>query len=163
MARASLRSMPTASGRILERLLTWWCGVLAESHRPGLQIRMAQEFIYELGWAADTSPVVVPQRRHQPRAVGGEQQIWQNALPEKPGVITAPGGGLLRPRLDQHVMPSRIQGHHRRIGEDDVSGTGVEIPEPPRLACRLPAQHLKHGPVMLGLFFTSVRQHDRGV
>src|SRR6266576_3171512 len=106
--------MPTAS----EHLVTWWCGVLVEGHRPGLQIRVVQESAYEPGWSADAGPIVVPQRRHQPGAVGGEHQVGQGTLPERPGAVLAPSGGLLWPRLDQHVMPIRIQDHLRRIGED---------------------------------------------
>jgi hypothetical protein len=36
---------------------------------------------------------------------------------------------LLRPCLYQHVMPSGIQGHHRRTGEDNVICACVEIPQ----------------------------------
>lgn len=35
-----------------------------------------------------------------------------SAFPERSEVASAPGGSLFRPRLDQHVMPSGIQGHH---------------------------------------------------
>ena len=52
------RPKPIAS----ERLMTWWCGVLAEDHGPGLQIRVVQESAYEPGWSADAGPIVVPQR-----------------------------------------------------------------------------------------------------
>src|SRR6266516_5676697 len=118
-------------------LVTWWCGVLAEDHPPRLQTRVTYESVHQLGRGADASPVVVPQSRHQPRAVGREHQVGQGTLPERPIAVLAPGGGLLWPRLYQHVMPSRIQGHHWRIGEDNVIGAGVEIPQPPRLASRV--------------------------
>jgi hypothetical protein len=52
------RPRPIAS----ERLVTWGCGVLAEGHGPGLQIRVVQESAYEPGWSADAGPIVVPQR-----------------------------------------------------------------------------------------------------
>src|SRR5262249_34508682 len=115
-----------------ERLVTWWFGVLAEGHRPRLQIRTVQESVHEPYRSADAGPVVVPQRRNQPRAIGGKHQVGQDTLPERSGVVRAPDSGLLRPGLDQHVMPSRIQGHHWRIREHNVIGTGVEISKPPR-------------------------------
>src|SRR6185312_4184651 len=43
-----------------ESLMAWRCGVLAESHRPGPQVRMAQEPVHQLGRAAKAGPVVVP-------------------------------------------------------------------------------------------------------
>jgi hypothetical protein len=56
------------------RLVTRWCGVFAEGHPSGLEIRVAQEPVDEPGRSADAGPVVIPQRRHQPGAVGGEHQ-----------------------------------------------------------------------------------------
>src|SRR5262245_1857 len=124
---------------------------------------MMEEFVHELGWAADAAPVVVPQRRDQPRAIGGEHQVGQDALPERPEVRPAPHSRLLRPRLDQYVMPFRIQGCLWRTGEDDVICAGIEIPKPPGLIRRPPAQQRKHGSVMRFLAFARERQQNRGV
>src|SRR6185312_6121290 len=146
-----------------EGLVAWWCGVLAEGHRPGLQIRVAQEAAYEAGRSTDAAPVVVPQRRYQPRAVGGEHQVGQRALPERPGAVLAPDGGLFWSCLNKHVVPSRVQGHLRCIGEDGVISAGVEVSQPPRLVWRLFAQQRQHGPVVRVLAFTSGRQQVRGV
>jgi SAM-dependent methyltransferase len=117
-----------------ECLVTGWRGVLAQGHRPRLQIRMLQELAHERGGSADTGPVIVPERRYQPGAIGGEHHVGQDAFPERPETGLAPGGSLLRPRLHQHVMPAEIQRHHRGAGEEDVIGTSVEVPQPPRLA-----------------------------
>src|ERR1700730_2793062 len=92
-----------------DRLVTWRRGVLAEGHRPRLKIRVAQEAAYEDGGSADAGPVVVPQRRNQPRTVGGEHQVGQGAV--RPRVVPAPSGGLLRTRLYQDVMAAGIQRH----------------------------------------------------
>src|SRR5258708_18899449 len=121
----------SASKASSQRLVTWWRGVPAECHRSRLQIRVAQESVYEPGWPADAAPVVVPQRRHQPRAVGWEHQVGQGALPERTIAVLAPSGGLRRARLDQHVMPPRIQGPLRPTREDHVTAPAVDIPHPP--------------------------------
>ena len=53
---------PTVSG-----LLVPGSGdILAEDHRPRVQIRMMQKSPHEAGRSANAGPVVVPQRRHQP-------------------------------------------------------------------------------------------------
>src|SRR5215467_11729541 len=117
-----------------ECLVTWWCGVLAKRHRSGVQVRLVQEAVYKPGRSTDAAPVVIPQCRYQPRAVGGEHQVGQGAFPERPGAVLTPGRSLFPSRLDQYVMPSRIQGHHRCTGENDVIGAGVEVPQPPGLA-----------------------------
>src|SRR3954451_9834110 len=51
---------------ILVRLMTWGCAVLAQGHASAMQTRVAEERTYEFRRPADTGPVVVPQRRHQP-------------------------------------------------------------------------------------------------
>ena len=89
--------------------------------------------------------------------VGGEHQVGQDTLPERSGVVSAPGGGLLRSCLDQHEMPAPVQGHRRRIGEDDVIGAIVQIAQPPQLSGRLLAQRGEHGPVVVGLPLTPKR------
>jgi hypothetical protein len=38
----------------------WWCGVLAEGHRPRLQVGVTHESVHESGRSADAGPVVVP-------------------------------------------------------------------------------------------------------
>jgi hypothetical protein len=63
---ATPNTSTTINRRPSVRLVTWWCGVFAEGHPPGLEIRVAQEPVDELGRTADAGPVVVPQRRHQP-------------------------------------------------------------------------------------------------
>jgi hypothetical protein len=148
---------------LCRELVAWRRGVLAKGHRPRGQTRMAQEAVHKRARSADAGPVVVPQSRNQPGAVGGEHQVGQGAFPERPVSALAPSGGLLRSRLDQHVIPPRIQGHLRGIGEDDVIGTGVEIPKPPRLSGRLLAQQCEQEPVMLVLPPACERQHNRGL
>jgi hypothetical protein len=108
-----------------QRLVPWWCGVLAEGHRPRLQIGVTLDRVHEPSRSADAGPVVVPQRRHQPGAVSGKHQVGQFTRPERPAVTRAPGRGLVRSRLDQHVMPPCVQGHLGCVGEDDVIGAGV--------------------------------------
>ncbi len=92
-AQTSTTIQPKAS----VRLVTWWRGVFAEGHPPGLEIRVAQEPVDEPGRSADAGPVVIPQRRHQPGAVGGEHQVGQRTLPERPVAALTPGGSLSGP------------------------------------------------------------------
>jgi hypothetical protein len=122
---------------------------------------VAQESAHESGGSADATPVVVPQRGNEPRSVGREHQVGQGTVGH--WVVPAPGGGLLWPRLYQHVVPSGIQRHHRRTGKHHVIYAGVKITKPPRLARRVLAQQRPHGPVTLFRLFAAVRQHDRGV
>jgi hypothetical protein len=121
---------------------------------------MVQESAHESGGSADATPVVVPQRGNEPGSIGGEYQVGQDTV--RPGVVPAPGGGLLRPRLYQYVMLSGIQRHHRRSGKHNVIYAGVEIAKPPRLAWRVLAQQRRHGQVTVFPLFVAVRQHDRG-
>jgi hypothetical protein len=51
---------PLHQGAVLERLVARWRGVLAEGHRPCLQLRVAQESTHKARRSADTGPVVVP-------------------------------------------------------------------------------------------------------
>ena len=51
---------PLHQGAVLERLVARWRGVLAEDHRPCLQLRVAQESTHKARRSADTGPVVVP-------------------------------------------------------------------------------------------------------
>jgi len=144
-----------------QRLMAGWCGVLAEGHRPCLQIGVTQESAHKRGRSAEAGPVVVPQRRNQPGMISLEHQVRQVACPERPAVTRTPGRGLFRSRLDQHVMPPVMQGHFRCVGEDDVIDACVEIPQPPSLVRRLLRQQREDGPIMLDSFF-SVRHHDGG-
>ncbi len=79
---------------------------MAEGRRSRPQIRVAQETGHKLGRSADAAPVVVPQRRHQPGAVSGKHQVGQGTRPERPVSALAPGRGLFRSRLDEHVVPA---------------------------------------------------------
>ena len=63
--------------------MAWWRGVLAEGHLPCPQVRVAQEVVHKPARPADAAPVVVPQRRHEPGAVGGKHQLGQDAFPAK--------------------------------------------------------------------------------
>jgi hypothetical protein len=143
-------SAVTPTGLRSACLVTWWRGVLAELHRPRLELG-AQESAHEPGGSADAAPVVVPQRRDQPRAIDGKPKVGQDAVPERPRVVPPPGGGLIRPRLYQHVIPSRTLGHCRHRGRQchlrrcrDTQATTVGLPSDrsaapprPRRACRV--------------------------
>ena len=86
-------------------------------------------------------PVVVVQRGEQPRPVRREHQVGQRPLPDGPSPPLAPGRGLPRAGLDQHVLPACVQGGSRRIGEHNVVNAGVQIAEPPgcQAVCLVPS------------------------
>src|SRR5580704_9570391 len=88
-----------ARARSSECLVTWWRGVLTQGNLPRHQIGVAQEVAHQRGRAADAGPVVIPQRGHQPRTIGGEHQVGQGTLPERPRSAPAPRGRLLWPSL----------------------------------------------------------------
>jgi hypothetical protein len=72
----------------------WWRGVVAGCYGSGPQITVAQESAREPGRPADAGPVVVPQRRHQPRAVGGEHQVGPSVVTVRPMETYSAGASL---------------------------------------------------------------------
>ena len=69
----------TDSHRRSDRVAPGWSGVLfgADAPHAGPQIGVAQEAVDERNRPADTGPVVVPQRGHQPGPIHREHQVRQ--------------------------------------------------------------------------------------
>jgi hypothetical protein len=65
---------------------------------------------------------------------------WWYRFLQPTSVLAGPGRAADDKEEVAAVTPSLIQGHHRRAGKDDVIRAGVEISQPPWLACRLLAQ-----------------------
>ena len=83
----------------------------------------------------------------------GEHQIRQlGALPVAlPSRSRPPPRGLLGTGFDQYIAPIGVEHHLRRIPEDDVAGSGVEITKPPQWPRGVSAQQLNQREILVAL------------
>ena len=125
---------------------------------------MCQKAIDQRRRSADAHPVVVPQRRDEPRAIRRKHEVGKRTLPKRASVAVAPRQRLLGSRLDEHVTPALIHGDHRRVRKHNVVRARVQIAEPPRLLIGPLSQHLNDGSVVTPLRLLPVHgQLDSGV